>query len=691
VGTLQRAAFFCELAAALDRPERDVRFIFSLREDYLARLDEARDSLPDVFANSFRLATLDRSNARVAITEPAARVSVMVEAALVDALVGGEGRQSDDQRAGDLVEADGNVPPAVLQIVLDRLYREALPPDHSPDTPPPSNLVLTLAAYYAFRHRFGEGDEAEELQGAEAILASYVNEGLARLPDLKLEDGQAPLGADPKLGEAILKVMVTSQVTKEALTQTRILELLDESNVVRRDDATDQKLVENTRLGLERVRLVRGFERNGIALYELAHDHLAAEVARRIGEAEMGAKLARELLRREVDNWRGARLLIRPQVLGLIDEHRNALKRLNNEELELLFRSALAAGVVVRYWAERAQSKSVNVEAIALAGLGSQDFRVRAAAATQLGLLADETFIKPLAEMLADPYPQVRMAVIRSLEKFNTPVAWQALLSNLVYEVYVPAGEVEIGGERWDNEKPIHQVNVDAFYIGRYPVTNAGYKHYMDDVGRPFEIPPKKADHPVVNVSWYDARDYAAWAGMRLLTEVEWEKAAGWSGIREIGNSGQEAKDKGQWSRFIGGRQGGKERVSTGKKFTYPWGNVFDKKKCNTLEAGVEDTTPIGQYSSQGDSPLGVGDVAGNVWEWTSSLHHSYPYQANDGREDPYASDSRVIKGGAFDSHGWGARCAYRNHDYPNFDSNDRGFRVGAMVLLSLSLDFSES
>jgi hypothetical protein len=286
VGSRQRAAFFQELADALDRPEREVRFVFSLREDYLARLDETRVYLPDIFSNSYRLATLDRSNARLAITEPAGRAGVMVEPALVDALVGREGAEAS--KPGDLVESDRTVPPPALQIVMDRLYRAALLPGHDPHKPPPSGLTLTLTSY-------------QQMNGAGAILADYVGDGLEMLSDLKGDDG-APLGADPVLGEAMLKVMVTSQRTKAVLSQADLLEGLAEAGALDPEDPADCQLAERTRRGLERVRLLRGFQREGQAFYELAHDHLAAEIATRISEEEMGAKLARELLRRQMDN-----------------------------------------------------------------------------------------------------------------------------------------------------------------------------------------------------------------------------------------------------------------------------------------------------------------------------------------------------------------------------------------------------
>ena len=213
-----------------------------------------------------------------------------VEPALVDALVGGEGR---GDAPGELVEAGGAVPPAALQIVLDRLYRMALPDGHVVDAPPPAGLVLTLADYRSVHMQTWDG---EELDGAAAILAGYVGDGLARLGGLRQSDGVTPLGADAGLGEALLKNMVTSSGTKEVQTAEGMLAHLAEAGLVRPDDPADCDLVERTRLGLECVRLLRSFERDGVACYELAHDHLAAEVARRLGKEELESKFVRELL-----------------------------------------------------------------------------------------------------------------------------------------------------------------------------------------------------------------------------------------------------------------------------------------------------------------------------------------------------------------------------------------------------------
>jgi formylglycine-generating enzyme required for sulfatase activity len=110
--------------------------------------------------------------------------------------------------------------------------------------------------------------------------------------------------------------------------------------------------------------------------------------------------------------------------------------------------------------------------------------------------------------------------------------------------------------------------------------------------------------------------------------------------------------------------------------FEWPWGNEFDPNKCNSSEGGKGGTTPVGLYSSAGDSPYGCADMVGNVWEWTQSLWKNYPYDAKDGREDVKSTDTRVLRGGSFLNDRRSVRCAYRVRGGPNNRVRYRGFRV---------------
>ncbi|HDQ71954.1 MAG TPA: hypothetical protein ENN19_07635 [Chloroflexi bacterium] len=211
--------------------------------------------------------------------------------------------------------------------------------------------------------------------------------------------------------------------------------------------------------------------------------------------------------------------------------------------------------------------------------------------------------------------------------------------------IYIEGGEFTMGGGGLDNEQPAHQVHVDDFYIDRYPVTNEEYKRFVDATGRhvPYYTvewadaghynwdpdertpPPGKERHPVVLVSWDDARAYAEWAGKRLPTEAEWERAA----------RGTDAR---RW----------------------PWGDEFVGARCNTKESGLGGTAAVDAFSPSCDSPDGVADMVGNVWEWTSSLFRPYPYDAHDGRESQAAEGWRVLRGGSWSNDLDRARCTAR-------------------------------
>ena len=232
--------------------------------------------------------------------------------------------------------------------------------------------------------------------------------------------------------------------------------------------------------------------------------------------------------------------------------------------------------------------------------------------------------------------------------------------------VLIPAGVFLMGSLENEaslaNELPQHEVELRAYRIGKYPVTNAEYAQFVKHTQYPapqkagwFGRRPQqdKNDHPVVGVTWYDALAYFRWLSeqtgrtYRLPTEAEWEKAA----------------------RGVDGR-------------IYPWGDEWDAGRCNC--AGRQ-TTPVSAYPS-GQSTYACYDMIGNVWEWTSTLWGSdwrtpefnYPYQVHDGREDLAADTSvfRLFRGGSFEDKMARLRCAARRWYAPEHAGKVLGFRV---------------
>ena len=225
--------------------------------------------------------------------------------------------------------------------------------------------------------------------------------------------------------------------------------------------------------------------------------------------------------------------------------------------------------------------------------------------------------------------------------------------------VRVPKGRFLMGSKEdnelaHDDEKPQRTVEIPYdYWIGRFPVTNEQYNIFVvaEKKEHPVESWQAKKDHPVINISWDGAIVYCQWLNktieeersnmyvFRLPTEAEWEKAA----------RGEFANE-------------------------WPWGNEWDPGKCNSQEAENKDTTPVGKYSPQGDSPFGVADMAGNAWEYTHSLWKDYPYNAEDGREDEKAVGERVVRGGAYNFMLTRTRTAAR---YPsNYTYGEGGFRI---------------
>ncbi|RKU28095.1 hypothetical protein C6499_10485 [Candidatus Poribacteria bacterium] len=265
--------------------------------------------------------------------------------------------------------------------------------------------------------------------------------------------------------------------------------------------------------------------------------------------------------------------------------------------------------------------------------------------------------------------PKQETQIIPTLEpKPITPL----VPSNMIL---IPAGEFQMGSNDNTDEKPVHTVYIDAFYIDTYEVTNAQYKTFVDanPQWRKNQIPttyhngnylkhwngdnyPRgKTDHPVTYVSWYGAMAYAKWAGKRLPTEAEWEKAA----------------------------RGGKSGLK------YPWGNTISNTQAN-YGNHVGDTTVVGNYPANG---YRLYDMAGNVLEWCLDAYYGDFYFSSPHRNplggvntienvDLVISDfgnvttTRVARGGAwYNTEVQNIRVAYRNRVSPTLTNIALGFR----------------
>ena len=216
--------------------------------------------------------------------------------------------------------------------------------------------------------------------------------------------------------------------------------------------------------------------------------------------------------------------------------------------------------------------------------------------------------------------------------------------------VDIPAGPFSMGSATGkENEAPPHEVDLPAFQIDKFEVTNADFAQFIQATGYQTDAEKEgrsknwqsaaegKANHPVVFVSWNDAAAYCAWVSKRLPGEAEWEKAA-------RGTEG--------WS--------------------YPWGNEWDPAKANVKETGLRGTAVVGSFGA-GASPYGVEDMAGNVWEWTADWYEAYPGSSY--QSDYFGQKFRVLRGGGWFEEAESVRTTARNANSDIAANDDIGFR----------------
>jgi len=224
------------------------------------------------------------------------------------------------------------------------------------------------------------------------------------------------------------------------------------------------------------------------------------------------------------------------------------------------------------------------------------------------------------------------------------PKAGDTKTVNDITFIYIPAGSFTMGADDVnDGEDPSHTVNVSGFWMMQTEVTKEQYRRCIES--GPCTEPrddwiyeTELNHHPVVGVTWHQASTYTEWIDGRLPTEAEWEYAC---------------------------------RGPDGR--TYPWGNEEPSDNRLNYFGNVGFTTEVGSYPA---GTNGLYDMAGNAWEWTSTIYQPYPYNPNDGRENLKSDGFRTLRGGSF-RYSYGiVRCSNRLWYIPYDSVVSLGFRV---------------
>ncbi|GAA4534414.1 ergothioneine biosynthesis protein EgtB [Amycolatopsis samaneae] len=363
----------------------------------------------------------------------------------------------------------------------------------------------------------------------------------------------------------------------------------------------------------------------------------------------------------------GGREALRPDIDDIYDAFQHA--RADRPELPLL------SPAEARRYVREVRDKAFDVlEKVPLEGRRITDSAFAFGMITQHEQQHDETMLATHQLRTGDPV-------------LSAPEPPRAPAGGYPAEVLVPGGPFVMGttAEPWalDNERPAHEVVVDAFFLDTTPVTCGAYVEFLESGGYAEErwwspagwryrtehgiTAPRfwkraqdgwwrtrfgvhervPAAEPVVHVSFHEAEAYAAWAGKRLPTEAEWEKAA----------------------RFD---------PASGRSRRYPWGDEDPTAEHANLGQRHLRPAEAGAYPA-GASPLGVRQLIGDVWEWTSTDFHGYPgfaaFPYREYSEVFFGPEYKVLRGGSFGTDAAAVRGTFRNWDYPIRRQIFSGFR----------------
>ncbi|MEP7288008.1 MAG: SUMF1/EgtB/PvdO family nonheme iron enzyme [Chloroflexota bacterium] len=433
------------------------------------------------------------------------------------------------------------------------------------------------------------------------------------------------------------------------------------------------------------------------------------------------------LLKRAVENWRAFGLLLDRQSFVHINQAREMLEPLDAATLELIFLSARHNGQPLDYWVVLLKQNKTALDRIEDALLDEIDYQFSYTRQQEFALLASDSLIAKVTQLieLTNDLAKIELlldAVERVLLNLELEQIDSTGIENLLFTLFertpnktlaralgwidsdkflnralevlkgkplsvidtkdygpylyglaymrqpdaiaylqtftpegfgfIPAGWFEMGTDTYVEEFVFaHDVFVPGFWLAKTLVTEQEYSLFSRTTTVNIEATGKLPTYPI---SWLNARRYTRWIAdqlglpVSLPTEAMWEKAASW-------------------------------QPAEGRKLRFPWGDEPDPSRCNSVESGRGSVSPVGMFSPQGDSPYGMQDMVGNVWEWTSSMFNGYPYHARDGREQ--SAGDRVLRGSSYYARrGFKNGCTTRIAFAESYAFHDAGFRVAIVI-----------
>lgn len=594
----------------------NTKIIISIREDFYTALLKS-ELFAYINKNDYTLSPLKSLKAIEAIVEPAKKMEYTFEEGLPEQIV-------CDLQANLESESSQGIDPSQLQIVCDKLYQE---------TVLKKARIITAELY-------------NSLGGAEAILTSYIDDSL-----------QVFSGNDDYLicAQEILKAMVTSKRTRKPIAKRELVKLFKDAEFV------ISSLVE--------ARLIRRLSGGDGESYELTHEYIIKKISLWMDEETLELNKTRELLENELTRWQNFKELKNyihnDEMLMLINKHREKINH-NDETNAFVLASLINAGLLelmqvedACYWFVSCRNNNILSDFLKPIITKQRGYSKNFALISLLVLLdykvvPEEYYyiINPHIKAAKDYILSLGVVIDSTLLSDVNRVLEENRTKNMVIipphsaSLGLPIDQVKLIMKKNDIPNRLRpffpdrerKVQLRKFLIDKYLVTNKEYAEFDDTYTYDLEC----GDFPVVGISYDKALAFALWWNKTIPSEDQWEYAA---------------------------------RGADG--YYFPWGNEWnpevekslneDDKKCNTSLTGTDGLAPVNKYKN-GISPFGCYNMAGMVWEWTST-----PAKIT-GKET-----QKIVKGGSWSLMGVSPWMWYRF----NYDGNKSFMNVGFRCVIN--------